>query len=409
MKRFARFYVCFASLIFLLLTDKVAAQDIELDNEAVGDSMEISLLTCNPGHRIYSLYGHTAIRITDRSRGIDLAASYGIFSFGKPYFVLRFVFGLTDYEIGLTDYPSFAAFYGGHGCGVRQQVLNLTAEEKAIIVAAIFRNYEPANRVYRYNYFYDNCTTRARDIIVENMSRDVTYPDDGERPTYRQMVHDYNADYRWMRFGKDLLLGVKADIPTDKVRQQFLPDNLRRAFDGAVVTNDDGTTEPFVAASFWTIPAGESDIEVYSFPLTPTQCAALLAVLTALVVAMEWKRRRIYWLFDIVLALITGLSGLVLFAMIFSEHPTVSLNFQILLLNPLVLVFLYPSIKSLRKHCFGLWYKAWMLLTLLMLVGGLLQDYAEGIRIVALSLLVRYASLYLFCRYGGAKSAKTKT
>lgn len=408
MKHFGRFYLYFAPLIFLFLTNRVAAQDIESDNEAVGDSVEISLLTCNPGHRIYSLYGHTAIRITDRAHDIDLVASYGIFSFDKPFFVLRFVFGLTDYEIGLTDYPSFEAFYGGHGCGVRQQVLNLTPDECTTVIAAIFRNYEPANRVYRYNYFYDNCTTRARNIIVGNMRHDVSYDDDGERPTYRQMVHAYNADYRWMRFGKDLLLGVMADVPTDKMQQQFLPDNLRKAFDGATVTRDDGTTEPFVKASCRVIPAGESDIKPYSFPLTPIQCAVIFAVLTLIVAATEWRTRRILWLFDVVVTLITGLSGVVLFAMIFSEHPTVSLNFQILLLNPLALVFLYTTVKGLRHHRFGLWLKVWMVLTVLMLVGGLFQHYAEGIRIVALSLLVRYASLYFLCRNGGSESAITK-
>ena len=139
------------------------------------DSIEISLLTCGPRQQVYSLYGHTAIRFQDKQSGRDIAINYGVFSFDQPFFVLRFVFGLTDYEMGIAPFDIFEWEYGPTGCGVRQQVLNLTAQEKMAIAQAVDRNMEPQNRVYRYNFFYDNCTTRARDIIANNLNGRIVY------------------------------------------------------------------------------------------------------------------------------------------------------------------------------------------------------------------------------------------
>ena len=43
----------------------------------------------------------------------------------------------------------------------------------------------PENRVYRYNFFYDNCTTRARDVIercIERKAEKVDMEAAGEAP-----------------------------------------------------------------------------------------------------------------------------------------------------------------------------------------------------------------------------------
>ena len=154
-------------LISLISNEIHAANDsIQANNEA--DSITISLLTCSPGNEVYSLYGHTAIRYTDYRKGIDVAVNYGIFSFSKPFFVLRFIFGITDYEMGIMPFDYFCDEYKSEGRSVYEQELNLTAKEKLALRDAIDTNYLPQNRVYRYNYFFDNCTTRARDIIFSS-------------------------------------------------------------------------------------------------------------------------------------------------------------------------------------------------------------------------------------------------
>ena len=145
------------------------------------DSLEISLLTCSPHQQVYSLYGHTAIRLRDQRTGLDVAVNYGVFSFKKPLFIPRFVFGVAEYEIGIIPFKYFISEYAYYGSSITQQVLNLTPEEKMIIFDAIRVNNMPENKYYRYNYFYDNCTTRARDILVNHIKGGVTYkPRDGK-------------------------------------------------------------------------------------------------------------------------------------------------------------------------------------------------------------------------------------
>lgn len=101
-----------------------------------------------------------------------------------------------------------------------------------------------------------------------------------------------------------------------------------------------------------------------------------------------WKRR-ICWAYDALLMLTTGLAGIVLFAMIFSQHPTVSLNLQILLLNPLALVMLYPVTKATIKKRRNKWWIAEVVFLLLFFIGAFVQTYAEGMYALALSLLTR--------------------
>ncbi len=375
--------------VFLLLANLLSAQP-QHDNTQNTDSIEVSLLTCRPRQNVYSLYGHTAIRYTNYTRGIDVAVNYGMFSFAKPFFVLRFVFGLTDYEMGIEPIDAFMATYSGYGCGVWQQTLNLTQNEKEALTKALATNYEPQNRVYRYNYFYDNCTTRARDMLTGNIGGKVAYPtrhDNG--PSFREMTHQYNTEHPWARFGNDLLLGIKADLPTTLAEQQFLPDNLKNDFSRATITGKNGQKRQLVSAERWLVQPTPQVVEK-EFPVSPSTCAIAFAVIVIAATVFEAARKKNYWGIDCIIMLADGLCGLILLAMVFSEHPTVSVNLQILLFNPGTLLFLPHTIKNLRHKRHGLWLPVWVLCMILFFIGGFFQTYAEGMYIVALSLLLRY-------------------
>lgn len=391
MKRFKRKTIDIVLVIFLLLTHSLPTFSQSQGLGSQMDSVEISLLTCGPRSNVYSLYGHTAIRYQDKSNGTDLAVNYGMFSFGKPFFVLRFVFGLTDYEMGVEYFSDFVAQYSASGCGIRQQTLNLTNDEKAAIAAAIATNYQPENRVYRYNYFYDNCTTRARDILLGHVKGDIKYSrkTGNEKVSFRDMIHKYNETHRWARFGNDLLLGVKADLPTTFNEQQFLPENLSNDFAGAVVIRGGNKGQSLVTSDTWILPR-TSGTGSDSFPMSPRTCMATFAIATLLLTLAEHKRKANYWVYDAIVMTADGLCGLILLAMVFSQHPTVSLNLQILLLNPVVTLALVPMVKALRKRQTDLWLKTWVACMILFLIGGLLQSYAEGMCFVASSLLIRY-------------------
>jgi hypothetical protein len=352
------------------------------------DSVVISLITCSPHEEVYSLYGHTALRYQNLRTGQDIVFNYGVFNFAAPHFVLRFVFGLTDYELGVGDFGAFCSYYKRWGSSVTEQVLNLTDNEKQRITQALAINLLPENRIYRYNFFYDNCSTRPRDIIEHNVEGTVVYEEpSGQQPTYRQMIHEKTSHHPWATLGNDLLLGVKADLETTRREQQFLPDNLMHDFSKAFIVTA-GKSRPLVKEQRVILPAGQQKVEK-EFPLPPIVCMAILAAVFAIVLAVEHRRGKCIAAFDAAWMLLAGLAGIILFTMLFSEHPTTSTNLQILMLNPLHLFF----IRSVWKHSRTTRY--WNLLlicTCLFFIGRIWQDYAEGMEILALCLLSRYWS-----------------
>lgn len=375
----------------LLAAVLLVSTDVKAQNDAVTayyDSVEVSLLTCQPHEEIYSLYGHTALRYHDLKRNEDWAFNYGIFNFHAPHFVLRFVFGLTDYELGVIPTDIFKQEYRRFGSQVTEQVLNLTNEEKHAIHKALYENYRPENRVYRYNYFYDNCTTRARDMVERNINGQVRYQDNPDyEPTYREMVRECTMAHPWATWGNDFLLGIKADLKTDQRQQEFLPNNLLHDFARAQIIRTDGRYVPLVKETRQIVPSGVQIVE-QDFPLTPTECAIILLIVSLLVFAYEWKKRQTLKWWDILLMTMQGLMGLVLFVMIFSQHPTTSINLQILLFNPLPLFYIYNMYRRKKTHYWNLL----VCMVSLFYIGGIWQDYAEGLEIVALCLLIRYWS-----------------
>lgn len=352
------------------------------------DSVEIGLLTCSPHEEVYSLYGHTAIHYHDLRTGMHWVFNYGVFDFKKPNFVWRFIMGQTDYRLECSSNfigssHSFCEYYRKWGSMVEEQVLDLTPVEKGRLRDALYANL--MNPVYRYNFLFDNCSTRPRDIIERCLEGRVSYADrPGYTPTFRQMIHECTASHPWTTFGNDLLLGLRADRPTTHGERQFLPANLKYDFDHATVERD-GQTRPLVLRHVVHVPQGEQPVED-GFPLSPLACTLLLIIVSAAVLAYELRKGRIQVWWDVVLMLLTGLPGLLLLLMFFSEHPATSSNLQILVLCPLSLLFI-PSVARRKPTR---WFKLSLILTLAFLAGAFWQDYAEGMEIVALCLLMRY-------------------
>ena len=342
------------------------------------DRIQISLLTCSPGKEVWAQYGHTAIRYYDKESGEDLAINYGIFSLDQTYFIPRFVLGMTDYRMGVQPMDIFLAQYSYEGRGVVEQVLNLSAEDKELIYKALQENMKPENVVYRYNYFFDNCTTRARDMLVNHLHGKIVYPPAEEDATFRSMIHKWNNKYEWSQFGEDLLLGVNADRKTTKSEQQFLPENLRSDFDKARYNG-----KPLVKETNVLLDA-ETEVAEPVFPLSPLSVALIFAVISLVMMLFSYRRRQVYWAWDLALMLTSGLMGIIFFVMIFSQHPCVSLNFILLFFNPLPLFFLYNTIKKKKV----IWWKIWGVLIILGLFGRLFQEIPLPILIVASFLLL---------------------
>lgn len=367
-------------LLYIVLTFILSVVNATVGAQSMTnpDRIQISLLTCSPGKEVWAQYGHTAIRYYDKESGEDLAINYGIFSLDQTYFIPRFVLGMTDYCMGVQPMDMFLAQYSYEGRGVVEQVLNLSAEDKEVIYKALQENMKPENVVYRYNYFFDNCTTRARDMLVNHLHGKVVYPPAEEDATFRSMIHKWNNKYEWTQFGEDLLLGVNADRKTTKSEQQFLPENLRSDFDKARYNG-----KPLVKETNVLLDA-ETEVAEPVFPLSPLSVALIFAVISLVMMLFSYRRQQVYWAWDLALMLTSGLMGIIFFVMIFSQHPCVSLNFILLFFNPLPLFFLYSTIKKKKV----IWWKIWGVLIILGLFGSLFQEIPLPILIVASFLLL---------------------
>lgn len=359
------------------------------------DSIQFSLLTCSPGTEIYSLFGHTAIRYQNFTQNQDIVFNYGMFSFSSPNFIYRFVKGETDYQLGVNDFRSFEAEYMFRGSSVYQQILNLTYEEKLKLQNLLFTNYLPQNRVYRYNYFYDNCTTRARDQIEKCIDGDVEYPNSVPDKTFRGIIHEFTKGFDWEEFGIDLCLGAGADKPIGIRQQMFSPFYMRSFAESAFIKDENGNTRPLVLREEVIVDADAVDAAESSFPFSPIACATFFLFLNVVIAFVQIVRKKIYWFWDLILYLSQGLAGCIIaFLFFFSIHPTVDSNWLILLFNPIPLFYLpfmvYNDIKRKKDkwHVINSVY-----LTLFILILPLIpQEINLSVLLLALGLLFNAVS-----------------
>ena len=360
--------------------------------KAQSDSLRVSLLTCGPGQEVYNLFGHSAIRVKNEATGVDYVFNYGIFSFNTPNFVLRFCLGQTDYQLGVQYYDDFVWNYQMQGRFVHEQVLNLTEQEKLQLVAALEENYLPENRIYRYNYFYDNCATRPRDIVERAINGEVRYTEDMDTPqkalTYRGLVHEYTAKQPWSRFGIDLLLGSEADKPISRRASMFVPFYLEEYFHTAQKADLQGRNSGLIAEELEITAQDESDWPSPT-PLTPMRVFLLLFILVAALTAWGIKQGRSLWGLDLLVFAIAGIAGCIIaFMVLFSEHPAVSPNYLLLLLHPLHLIFLYHIVKRVKKLQRSVYLGANMVVILLFLAFWALIPQKFPIEIVPLALIL---------------------
>lgn len=380
-------------IIITLLLVLLGSHALQAQNETT-DSVRVSLLTCSPGSEIYALFGHTAIRYENPAQGIDVAFNYGMFSFRTPNFIYRFVKGETDYQLGVTEFPYFEAEYAMRNSSVTQQTLNLTAEEKERLWEILRENYLPQNRVYRYNFFYDNCTTRARDKIAEAIEGTVKYNENNSEQSFRDIVHQYTKGHDWSEFGIDLLIGSDADKPIDYRLKMFAPFYLLDALEGATITDKNGNERSMVLKTEDVVTREDEEPEK-EFPVSPMGMALALFVITLALTIYGIKSNKMLWGLDILLFGAAGLAGCVIaFLVFFSVHPAVSPNYLLFFLNPIHLFFLpfmtYLSIKR-RKDTYHLINFA--VLTLFIVLWPVIpQRFNLAVLPLAACLLIRSAS-----------------
>ena len=171
-------------LLHIFSTEKSFSQD--------SSHIRISLLTCSPGQELYSIFGHSAIRVTDSTSLTDIVFNYGTFNFDDENFYLKFVRGKLLYYLSIERFDDFSASYQFEGRGITEQVLELSAKEKIDLQHFLIENLKEENKFYHYDFFLDNCTTRLRDLIVKikNPQRPLP-PVMPLNTTFRHTIHQY--------------------------------------------------------------------------------------------------------------------------------------------------------------------------------------------------------------------------
>jgi len=330
------------------------------------DPVSVSLVTFYPGSEPHNIFGHSEVRV--KQGPVDLYFNYGVFDFQATGFMWRFVLGETDYMC--MPIPRAYATMGMEGRRMVEQELNLPQDRALKVRDFLWNNAQPENRVYRYKFLSDNCSTRPRDIIEMAAGEGLQYPAMGDSlVTYRDILAHYCRNYAWEKFGIDLVLGWNVDTVIDQRATMFIPMLLMDAVAGATVKTD-SVAMPLVKAT--TVPVDASTAGKVKPPtpwyISPMAVALLVLALTLLVTGRDWKRRDVSRWFDAILFTAGGLAGCIIFFLLcFSTHEATSPNINILWLHPLLLLLaLLPWFKKTRAA--ARWLHAINMLVVLLLM-----------------------------------------
>lgn len=217
-------------IFFLLLLVTITQLGYAQDSSRI----RISLLTCSPGDELYSIFGHSAIRVIDSNSVTDYVFNYGTFDFNDEGFYLKFMRGKLRYFVSIENSVDFINNYAFEGREIIEQVIQLSSDEKINIKNSLIENLKEENKYYKYDFFYDNCTSRLRDIIVKSKQPLPILPAAMPiKTTFRDAIHTYleNGHQYWSELGIDLLLGARTDKVMTATEQCFLPDNLKKSLE----------------------------------------------------------------------------------------------------------------------------------------------------------------------------------
>lgn len=387
--------------LFFVLFSHTAHGQVQLH-----DSSKVSLLTASPWHgAVYALFGHTAIRVQDDSTGVDAVFNYGYFDPTQPNFTYNFIRGKTDYVLGVNTFNEFIYEYEYKGQEVIEQELNLSISEKQQLYNALFINALPENMRYRYNYLFDNCATRPRDMIENYIDGSIIYAENKETQSFRDLVHECVNHYKWIEFGIDLLIGSEADKEIGVRQKMFIPSYLMKSFEGANVIKSDSLSYPLIKKSEVVLEVNNERNSprerMLISPILTAFALLLVTILVSFVQVANLNKVRPSKYFDTVLFGIAGVCGLILFTlMFFSEHPATNPNWNFVWLNIFALIAaILFWVKSANKIVYLYHFINFALITLFILFWWLIPQQLPFATIpFSLSLWVRSGTNLLMLR-----------
>jgi hypothetical protein len=389
MRKVNSFVRIFLFLFYIVLTLEVSAKKLDTH---LTDNSTISLLTCSSGDELYSIFGHSAIRVSDPINNLDIVFNYGTFDFSDPNFYPNFVRGKLNYILSVSYFEDFRESYVEERRWIWEQKLNISLSEKQHLLDSLLINYQPENRYYHYDFFNDNCATRIRDIFVQTIPRQITfdYTSFEKGKSFRQLLMPDLVSQPWSKLGINLLLGLPADRIATTWDYMYLPEHLHAAFQHASFSSD-SVKQSFAQHPIVLLKGKDPSSKIIWW--SPLYVFLLVLIIALHVSNKDYKKGVKSLWFDRLLLIIFGLLGVLFtFLWVGTAHKSMVWNFNLLWANPFHLIVVwFMSLKKPRR-----WVKTYLSLNLVILVFVLItwpflpQSLPWAIYPIVLAMVIRF-------------------
>ncbi len=343
----------------------------------------ISIITCGSGQDLYSVYGHSAVRVIDSSHNTDIVYNYGTFNFGDPEFYSKFTRGKLDYYLNDEWYTDFMRTYIEEGRSVYEQVLQINQRDASALNNFLVNNLKEENKYYKYDFLFDNCSTRIRNMFSNYFGKRFTYgrviADDSV--SFRTILNYDERNIHWERMGINLLLSHRVDDKMTNDQSMFLPDYLMKGLARATL---DG--QPLVKETLQLLP------EPNTFPDQSNQPRMLFWALLLVIVFLSLSPtiKKFLLFFDVLFFLLLGLLGCFMLFMWFgTEHQVCAWNRNLLWAFPLHVVFAFMIARNTEKVKDYARYTSWLLVISMLYNLFADQQYISEITPILLLILFR--------------------
>ena len=365
----------------------------QLFSFSLSRNSQISVITISPSQKeLYSAFGHSGIRIKDDSLGVDYFYNYGVFDFDQPNFYMNFLKGKLLYMISKYNYSSVEGYYIKNNQSMKEQILNLKLNQKEKIFQFLESNILDHNKYYYYNYIYNNCATKIRDLFEQVLPGYVKYeyeliPTD---LSFRDLMDIYLIHQKWGDLGIDICLGTEIDKLSNGYSSMYLPDYLYINLKRARITNN----KSFVIEENEIFKSKEELIS--SFWSSPISIFFLILIISIIISFRERKYNLWYKMFDFFLFLTTGSIGILLVYLWLSTDHLSSYNYNIIWALPFnfIISLLFINNKILKKIKYYFLIYSILLISLIFLWYFLPQTLNSSLIILVMLLISR--SLLIF-------------
>ena len=354
---------------------------------------EISIVTAYAGNELFEAFGHSAIIIKDPVLQLDLVYNYGIFDFNAPNFYTNFTKGRLLYKLGKYQFKYFLESYKQDKRWVKQQVLNLTQQQRQAFFMYLERNASPQNATYLYDPFFNNCASKLKDITTTILGDKVEFNDKEieKELSFRTLMNREIHWNTWGGFGINLALGSKLDKNANLQQYMYLPDYVYTIFKNSTVYFKN-QKKPLVKKEELLL---DFPNRKQSLPLiSPLLVFSIIALLGIFITYRDNKnQKRTKWI-DTILLITTGLVGfLIVFLWFFTDHSTTPNNFNVLwAFSPnLIIVFLLNKGKKWLSTYFIFLIFLLVIITIIWITN--IQHFPIAVIPLLILLFVRYLFL----------------